>query len=130
MLQSLPLAGAVAVARRSIPAAALFLGWLLGYVVVKGAAEVATVESGSYWRLIMPALPGVRSALGGRAAARPVVRPTGMRRARAAGRAPPPAGCARRLRRPSRAVAVIGSHPLDSLVAAAAPTCTRLVLAS
>ena len=33
------------------------LAWLLGYVVVKGAAEVATVESGSFWRLIMPALP-------------------------------------------------------------------------
>ena len=53
----LPLAGALAVARVSVPAAALLLGWLLGYVVVKGAADVATVESGSYWRLIMPALP-------------------------------------------------------------------------
>ncbi len=57
VVQFLPLAGAVAVARRSVPAAGLLLGWLLGYVVVKGAADVATVESGSYWRLIMPALP-------------------------------------------------------------------------
>jgi hypothetical protein len=57
VLQFLPLAGALAVARRSVPAAGLFLAWLLGYVVVKGAADVATVESGSYWRLIMPALP-------------------------------------------------------------------------
>jgi hypothetical protein len=57
VVQFLPLAGAVAVARRSVPAAGLFLGWLLGYVVVKGAASVATVESGSYWRLVMPALP-------------------------------------------------------------------------
>jgi len=57
ILQFLPLAGAVAVARRSIAASGLLLGWLLGYVVVKGAADVATVESGSYWRLIMPALP-------------------------------------------------------------------------
>ena len=57
MLQFLPLAGAIAVARRSVPAAGLFLTWLLGYVVVKGAADVATVESGSFWRLIMPALP-------------------------------------------------------------------------
>jgi hypothetical protein len=57
LLQFLPLAGTLAVARRSVPAAGLFLGWLLGYVVVKGAADVATVESGSYWRLIMPALP-------------------------------------------------------------------------
>jgi len=57
VLQFLPLAGALAVARRSLPAAGLFLTWLLGYVVVKGAADVATVESGSFWRLIMPALP-------------------------------------------------------------------------
>jgi hypothetical protein len=57
VMQFLPLAGMLAVARRSVPAAALLIGWLLGYVVVKGAADVATVESGSYWRLIMPALP-------------------------------------------------------------------------
>jgi hypothetical protein len=57
VLQFLALAGVVAVARRSLPAAGLLGGWLLGYVVVKGAADVATVESGSYWRLIMPALP-------------------------------------------------------------------------
>jgi len=57
VIQFLPLAGMLAVARRSVPAAGLLTGWLLGYVVVKGAADVATVESGSYWRLIMPALP-------------------------------------------------------------------------
>src|SRR4029079_1350992 len=57
VLQFLPLAGALAVARRSVPAAGLCLSWLLGYVVVKGAADVATVESGSFWRLIMPGLP-------------------------------------------------------------------------
>ncbi len=57
VIQFLPLAGAIAVARRSLAGAGLLLGWLLAYVVVKGAADVATVESGSYWRLIMPALP-------------------------------------------------------------------------
>jgi hypothetical protein len=57
VVQFVPLAGAIAVARRSVPAAGLFLVWLLGYVVVKGAASVATIESGSYWRLVMPALP-------------------------------------------------------------------------
>jgi hypothetical protein len=57
ILQFLPLAGAIAVARRSLAASGLLFGWLVGYVVVKGAADVATVESGSYWRLIMPALP-------------------------------------------------------------------------
>ena len=55
--QVLALAGVIAVARRSLAASGLLLGWLLGYVVVKGAVDVATVESGSYWRLIMPALP-------------------------------------------------------------------------
>src|SRR6185312_7577429 len=57
VLQFLPLACALAVARRSLAAAGRLLGWLVCYVVVKGAADVATVESGSYWRLIMPALP-------------------------------------------------------------------------
>ena len=32
VLQWLPLAGALAVARRSLPAAGLLLAWLLGYV--------------------------------------------------------------------------------------------------
>ncbi len=76
VLQWLPLAGALAVARRSLPAAGLLLGWLLGYVVVKGAAEVATIESGSYWRLIMPALPAFVLL----SAAVPLLVPTAMRR--------------------------------------------------
>ena len=57
VIQFLPLAGAIAVARRSVPVAGLLLTWLLAYVVVKGSASVATIESGSYWRLVMPALP-------------------------------------------------------------------------
>jgi hypothetical protein len=76
VIQFLPLAGAIAVARRSVPAAGLFLGWLLGYVVVKGAADVATVESGSYWRLIMPALPAFALL----AAAIPLLVPTLIQR--------------------------------------------------
>jgi hypothetical protein len=57
VIQFLPLAGAIAVARRSVPVAGLMLTWFLAYVVVKGSASVATIESGSYWRLVMPALP-------------------------------------------------------------------------
>ena len=76
VIQWLPLAGALAVARRSIPAAALLLAWLLGFVVVKGAADVATVESGSYWRLIMPGLPAFVLL----AAAIPLLVPTLSRR--------------------------------------------------
>ena len=57
VIQWLPLAGALAVARRSFPVAGCCSAGCSAYVVVKGAADVATVESGSYWRLIMPALP-------------------------------------------------------------------------
>ena len=57
LAQWAPVAGAIAVARRSLPAAGLLLGWLLGYVVVKGSSDVASIESASFWRLVMPALP-------------------------------------------------------------------------
>ncbi len=76
IVQFLPLAGAVAVARRSVPAAALLLSWLLAYVVVKGSASVATIESGSYWRLVMPALPAFALLV----AAVPLLVPTFIRR--------------------------------------------------
>lgn len=99
VIQFLPLAGAVAVARRSVPAAGLFLAWLLGYVVVKGAASVATVESGSYWRLVMPALPAFALLT----AAIPLLVPTFL--ARMGPRLSPLPG-----RRPGRAatIAVVG----------------------
>ncbi len=57
LAQWAPLAGAIAVARRSVPASVLLLGWLLAYVVVKGSSDVASIENGSFWRLVMPALP-------------------------------------------------------------------------
>jgi hypothetical protein len=76
IVQFLPLAGAVAVARRSVPAAGLLLTWLLAYVVVKGSASVATIESGSYWRLVMPALPAFALL----AAFVPLLVPTFLRR--------------------------------------------------
>lgn len=57
LAQWAPLAGALAVARKSLPAAGLLAGWMLGYVVVKGASELAGIENASFWRLVMPALP-------------------------------------------------------------------------
>jgi hypothetical protein len=57
LLQWAPLAGTVAIARRSLPAAGLLAGWLFAFVVVKGSAPVATVDSGSFFRLLMPAFP-------------------------------------------------------------------------
>ena len=38
-------------------AAALLGGWLAAFLVVKGFSERATIESGSFWRLLMPAWP-------------------------------------------------------------------------
>jgi hypothetical protein len=95
LVQWAPLAGAIVVARRSLPAAGLLLGWLLGYVVVKGSSEVASIESGSFWRLVMPALPAYVIL----AAAVPLLVPTAA--GRLARRLEPPV-----LRRPGRAAAV------------------------
>jgi hypothetical protein len=57
LLQWAPLAGVVAVARRSPPAAGLLAGWLFAFVLVKGSSPVASVDSGSFFRLLMPAFP-------------------------------------------------------------------------
>jgi hypothetical protein len=57
LLEWLPLAGTVAVARRSLPVAALLGGWFFAFLVLKGTAEQTTVASGSFFRLLMPAYP-------------------------------------------------------------------------
>jgi hypothetical protein len=57
LVQWLPLAGLVAVARRSIPTAGLLALWLGGFFVVKGTYELSTVSSGSIFRILMPAFP-------------------------------------------------------------------------
>ncbi|HEY7380839.1 MAG TPA: hypothetical protein VH572_06480 [Gaiella sp.] len=95
LVQWAPLAGAIVVARRSVPVAGLLLGWLLGYVVVKGSSEVASIENASFWRLVMPALPAYVLL----AAAVPLLLPTAVRRLRR--RLEPPVS-----RRPPRAVVV------------------------
>ncbi len=53
-----PIAGLVAVlvVRRGAMAA-LLAGWLGAFLVVKGFSPRATIESGSFWRLLMPAWP-------------------------------------------------------------------------
>ena len=57
LLEYLPVAGALAVARRSVPKA-VFLGvWLAAFFVVKGSSPAVNVESASIWRLLMPAWP-------------------------------------------------------------------------
>jgi hypothetical protein len=50
-------AGTIAVARRSWPKALLLAVWLGAFFLVKGSSPAVTVESGSFWRLLMPAFP-------------------------------------------------------------------------
>jgi hypothetical protein len=76
LAQWAPLAGALAVARRSVPAAGLLLGWVLAYVVVKGSSPVSSLEAGSFWRLVMPSFPAYVLLL----AAIPLLVPTLPRR--------------------------------------------------
>jgi hypothetical protein len=57
VLEYLPVAGAIAVARVSVAKAAFFAVWLLAFFLVKGSAPATSVESASIWRLMMPAWP-------------------------------------------------------------------------
>lgn len=57
VLQWLPFAGAFGLARVHRPAAALCLGWLGAFLLVKGTSPLASVENGSFFRLLMPAYP-------------------------------------------------------------------------
>jgi hypothetical protein len=53
-----PIAGLLAVLRVGRGGvAALLAGWLAAFLVVKGFSPRATIESGSFWRLLMPAWP-------------------------------------------------------------------------
>ncbi len=76
LAQWVPLAGALAVARVSRPAAGLLLGWTLAFFIVKGSSFVAGIENASFWRLVMPALPAYVIL----AAATPLLIPTLVRR--------------------------------------------------
>ena len=57
LLQLLPLFGVVAVLRRSVPAAALLGGWFAAFFVIKGSNQYATIDSGAFFRFLLPALP-------------------------------------------------------------------------
>ena len=49
LLEFLPLAGVIAVARRSVPLAGLLAVWLASFFVVKGSSPTVSVETGSIW---------------------------------------------------------------------------------
>ena len=76
LVQWAPFAGAVALARRSVPPAGFLLTWVVAYVLVKGSSPVASIEGGSFWRLVMPAWPAYLILL----AAIPLLVPTFQRR--------------------------------------------------
>ena len=57
LLEFIPVAGAIAIARRSIPKAAFFAVWLAAFFVVKGSSPSVSVETATIWRLLMPAWP-------------------------------------------------------------------------
>jgi hypothetical protein len=58
LAQWAPFAGLLAVVRvRRGAVAALLGGWLAAFLVVKGFSPLASIESGSFWRLLMPAWP-------------------------------------------------------------------------
>ncbi len=57
LLQWIPLAGVVAVARRSVPLAVALGAWLGGYLVVRWAHPGGGFENGEIFRELLPALP-------------------------------------------------------------------------
>ncbi|MGH3070809.1 MAG: hypothetical protein ACRDNB_00900 [Gaiellaceae bacterium] len=57
LLEWLPIAGAVGVARRSPPLAGLLATWFAAFLIVKGTTPLSTVSSGSFFRFVMPGYP-------------------------------------------------------------------------
>jgi hypothetical protein len=56
--QFVPFAGLLAVLRvRREAAAVLLAGWLAAFLVIKGFSPRAEIQSGSFWRLLLPAWP-------------------------------------------------------------------------
>lgn len=55
VLEFLPLAGALAIARRSLPAALLIGGWFAAFLMIRGSST--EVLNGSFYRAMLPALP-------------------------------------------------------------------------
>jgi hypothetical protein len=57
VLEFLPFAGAIAVARRSWRLALALSVWFWLYFVIKGSDSVSSVDSASFFRLLLPAIP-------------------------------------------------------------------------
>jgi hypothetical protein len=57
LLEWLPVAGAIGLARRSGVAAALLAGWLASFLFIKGSYAGASFQDATLMRLLMPAFP-------------------------------------------------------------------------
>lgn len=56
-LEWVPLAGLLAIGRRSWPKAALVATWFAAFLLIKGASDQSRVEDASFFRLMMPSFP-------------------------------------------------------------------------
>ena len=56
-LEFVPLAGLLAIGRRSWPKAVLVFGWFITFLVIKGTDDKANIEDASFFRLLMPSFP-------------------------------------------------------------------------
>ena len=92
VLEVAPIVGAIAVARRSWPAAAFLSVWFWSYVVLKGSSDNASVEDGSFFRFLLPAAPALLLML----AALPVLVPRVGPRLADRFHAPPPGKLSKR----------------------------------
>jgi hypothetical protein len=92
VLQWIPFAGALAVARRSLALGGLLAGWFGAFMLFKGTAPQATVDSGSLFRLLIPAYPAYFLLF----ASLPLLVPGVLRRIKAGALPPPPQPIARR----------------------------------
>ena len=52
-----PVAGVLAIGRRSWPKAVLIFGWFATFLLIKGTDDKANVEDASFFRLLMPSFP-------------------------------------------------------------------------
>ena len=59
VLQWLPIAGTIGLARRSWPAAALFGGWVGAFVLAEAGSADRPVKSGAFFLAFLPALPAL-----------------------------------------------------------------------
>lgn len=56
LLEFLPFAGALAVARRAPAVAVALSAWFWLFFLIKGSDPVASMNSGAFWRLLLPAI--------------------------------------------------------------------------